>query len=187
MKSLILSIICMFWLSQARALEHYLGAGLNLNTYSDELPPQLSRDQGFTLAPTLGFKSLARWGNVAFRTGAFFEWKRVNLENRTAPGLNDIELRAYYVAIPINLQFELNPRFAVFGGITPRVLLTGTCRNCVNYNDDFSNLVNYYNAGVTYYFDNAFSLDLLVHQAQSDNVSNLRINAGQLILYWRFE
>src|SRR5690606_37976225 len=101
--------------------ETHIGGGLNIDTYQEDLPRNYDLKDDLRFAPTLGVKGLVFWGNVGLRSGFFFEWKKVDIEDRTAPpGEDDTRLTAYYVSVPLNLQFNLNDQWAIFGGLTPR-------------------------------------------------------------------
>lgn len=163
--------------------ESHLGLGANVDTYKDDLPSNFELEDDISLAPTLGYKGIILWGNVGLRTGAFFEWKKVKVEDK---GANDtIDLTAYYAAIPLNLQLNLNDKLAVFGGISPRILLSKTCEDCGNFDDDSNIFVNYVNAGVTYEFGNTFSMDFIFNHAQGENFEDLKINTAQVLFLWR--
>jgi hypothetical protein len=167
--------------SMALDYESHLGLGLNVDTYKDDLPANFKLKDDVTLAPTLGYKGIILWGNVGLRTGAFFEWKKVKV---SAPS-DSVDLTAYYVSIPVNLQFNVNDKIAVFGGISPRLLLSKTCKDCGSFDNDSNLLVNYLDAGFTYEFSNKFSMDFIFNHAQNENFENLKINTAQVLLLWR--
>lgn len=182
-----LMLFMAFISSPANALdyEHHLGLGLNIDTFKDDLPPNLDLRNDIALAPALGYKGVILWGNVGIRTGAFFEWKKVDVENSAAgPSDDDIDLTAYYAAIPINLQFNLNQAWSFFGGITPRVLLAKTCDNCGSFDDDSKYLTNYANGGISYKFGNTFSMDAIINHALGENFEDLKINTAQVLFFW---
>ena len=182
-----LLILFTFFVTNQKALaldyESHLGLGLNIDTYKDDLPSNFDLKDDLTFAPTLGYKGIILWGNVGLRTGAFFEWKKVEVKDKNAG--NTTDLTSYYASIPINLQFNLNDKIAIFGGISPRILLAKTCDDCGKFDDDSKYLVNYVNAGVTYEFNQDFSMDLIFNHAQADNFENLKINTAQALLNWR--
>ena len=164
--------------------ESHLGLGLNIDTYKDDLPSNFELKDDVTLAPTLGYKGVIRWGNVGLRSGAFFEWKKVKVEDKSG-AIDTIDLTAYYAAIPVNLQFNLNDKISIFGGITPRLLLSKTCEDCGTFDDDSNVFVNYLNAGFGYEFGNTFSMDVVFNHAQDENFEDLKINTAQVLLLWR--
>ncbi len=184
-KVLILLLSAVFITSKAQALnyESHLGLGLNVDTYKDDLPSNLELKDDLTLAPTVGYKGLILWGNVGLRTGAFFEWKKLSVEDKAAS--ETIDLTAYYASIPVNLQFNLNDKFALFGGISPRILLAKTCEDCGSFDDDSNYFVNYVNAGITYEFGPSFSMDFLFNHAQGENFEDLKINTAQVLFLWQ--
>lgn len=110
------------------------------------------------------------------------EWKKVEVENNAVPSSEDIELTAYYAAIPLNLQFNLNQKWSIFGGFTPRLLLAKTCDNCGSFDDDSKYLVNYGNAGISYAFGSTFSMDVGFNQAFNENFNDLKINSAQILM-----
>lgn len=172
--------------SSAYALDYesHLGIGLNVDTHKDDLPARFELKDDVTLAPTLGYKGIILWGNIGFRTGAFLEWKKVEIKDKSGTP-ETIELTAYYATVPLNLQFNINDKIAIFGGISPRFLISKTCENCGSFDDDSKLLINYFNAGVTYEFGNTFSMDFNINHAQSDNFEDLKINTAQILMLWR--
>lgn len=178
---LLLSFLVFSQTASALDYESHLGFGLNVDTYKDDLPANFKLKDDVTLAPTLGYKGIILWGNVGLRTGAFFEWKKVKVDGPT----DTIDLTAYYASIPINLQFNVNDKIAVFGGVSPRLLLSKTCKDCGSFDDDSNLFVNYLNAGFTYEFGNTFSMDFIFNHAQNDNFEKLKINTAQVLLLWR--
>lgn len=169
--------------SHALDYESHLGLGLNIDTYKDDLPPKYDLQENLTLAPTVGYKGIILWGNVGLRTGAFFEMKKVKVKEKTG-GQDMIDLTAYYASIPVNLQFNLNEKIAVFGGLSPRLLLSKTCEECGNFDDDSNVFLNYLNAGFTYEFGKTFSMDFIFNHAQDENFDDLKINTAQVLLLW---
>jgi len=187
MTSLLLFLFALITVSEkAMALDYesHLGLGLNVDTYKDDLPSNYDLEEDLTLAPTLGYKGIILWGNVGLRTGAFFEWKKVKVEDKSG-AVDEIDLTAYYASIPVNLQFNLNDKIAIFGGISPRILLAKTCEDCGRFDDDSKYFVNYVNAGFTYEFGNTFSMDFVFNHAQGDNFEDLKINTAQVLFLWR--
>jgi hypothetical protein len=184
MKHLILSLLS-FGLITSTALaldyENHLGFGLNIDTYKADLPSGQELNNDISFAPTIGLKSLALWGNVGFRTGAFLEWKSVDVD---IAGGEDVDLTAYYASIPLNLQFNLNEKWAIYGGLNPRVLLAKTCEQCGTFDDDSMVLVNYSNAGINYRFGERFNMDFIFNHALGDNFENLKINTAQVLFMW---
>lgn len=169
--------------ASALAYQSHLGLGLNIDTYKEDLPSSLELEDDISLAPTLGYKGILLWGNVGLRTGAFFEWKKVSVEEKTTSDTSD--LTAYYATVPLNLQFNLNDKLAIFGGISPRLLLSKTCEDCGTFDDDSKFFVNYVNAGVSYAFGSTFSMDFIFNHAQNENFENLKINTAQVLFLWR--
>jgi hypothetical protein len=182
--SLLFAFVFLTPKASALDYESHLGLGLNMDTYKDDLPSNLKLKDDLTLAPTLGYKGLILWGNVGLRTGAFIEWKKIKVEDKSGAG-ETIDLTAYYASIPINLQFNVNDKISVFGGISPRLLLSKTCEDCGTFDDDSKVFVNYLNAGFGYEFGNTFSMDFVFNHAQDDNFENLKINTAQVLFLWR--
>lgn len=177
---LTLSLSC-----SALAFEKYIGAGANIDTFKSDLPGgyELEDDMGFS--PTIGMKGLAFWGNIGFRTGLFLEWKDAQVENSAAPaGEQSIDLKSYYAVVPLNLQFNINEQWAVFGGLAPRVLLAKTCDDCGRFDDDANYFVNFSNAGVTYKFNDKFSMDVNFQHGLSETFDGLKVNTGQLLFFY---
>ncbi len=126
------------------------------------------------------------WDNFGFRTGAFAEWKKISLINKSAPaGQDEIELTAYYLAVPLNIQFNPMKELSVFGGLNPRLLLAKRCEQCGSYDNSVDYLVNYYNLGAAYEFTNDFSGEVSFQQAMGENFDDLGINTAQAMLYWK--
>lgn len=166
--------------------DNYGGAGLNINTYKEDLPNQYDLEDDLTLGATAGWKTIGRWGNLGFRTGAMFEYQRVSIDDT---GSNpNIDLKSFYVAVPLNLQFEVvDDAIAIFGGITPRVLLAKTCEDCGTFDNDGNFLTNYANGGITWKFADRWSADFIFNHALGDNFEDLKINTAQAILFYEFE
>lgn len=184
---LLMILLAFFSLGEkAMALDYesHLGLGLNVDTFKDDLPSNFELEDDVNLAPTLGYKGIILWGNIGLRTGAFFEWKKVKVEDKSG-AIDTIDLTAYYANIPVNLQFNLNDKIAIFGGISPRILLSKTCEDCGTFDDDSTYFVNYINGGVSYEFGNTFSMDLVFNHAQDDNFEDLKINTAQVLFFWR--
>jgi hypothetical protein len=184
MKYFILSLLSFGLISSpavALDYENHLGFGLNVDSYKSDLPAGQELNKDISFAPTIGLKSLAFWGNVGFRTGAFLEWKNLDVE---VDGSSDVDLTAYYAAIPLNLQFNLNEKWAIFGGLNPRILLAKTCEKCGSFDDDSEVFVNYSNAGISYRFGERFNMDLIFNHALDDNFENLKINTAQALFMW---
>jgi hypothetical protein len=170
----------------ALTFEKHLGLGLNIDTYKADLPGNQELKNDFSLRPTLGIQGIILLGNVGLRSGAFFEWKKVEVKDKSAPSSeNDIDLTAYYVAIPVNLQFNLNESWSIFGGVTPRILISKTCDQCGSFDNDSRTFVNYSNIGLSHKFSKAFSADVAFNQALQDNFKDLKINTLQLLLSWQ--
>jgi hypothetical protein len=170
----------------AMALEwsNSLSAGFHLDTYQSDLPQRYRNESNFNLAATAGLKTLALWGNIGFRTGAFLEFKRARATDRQAVPEANVEATAYYLAVPLNLQFNLNESLAVFGGYAPRLLLARRCERCGDF-DDSELLVNYANAGFTWRFNDRWSTDVSFHHALSDNFKNYKISSTQVLLNYQ--
>lgn len=165
-----------------------MSLGLNVDTYKSTLPNNLDLKEDYGLSPTIGYKYLNYWGNLALRTGLFFEWKYPQINNPSAPtGERLIKLRSYYVAIPINLQFKIHSKWEVFGGYNPRVLLAKTCEDCGNFDDEGKVLVGYWNAGFTYRMSPKWSADVGFHNAQTESYKDLKINTAQILLNYSFD
>lgn len=165
--------------------DSYGGIGVNLNTYKEDLPNQYELESNNTLGLTAGWKTIGHWGNLGFRTGAFFEYTRVSLDDKTG-GNPNIELKSYYAAIPLNLQFDILDSFWIFGGVTPRILLSKTCEDCGDFDDDGTTIVNSSNFGVTWEFSKNFSADFIVNHALQENYEKIKINTAQAILFYKF-
>jgi hypothetical protein len=182
----ILAIITALPLAHAIDVEKHLGLGVNFDTYQSDLPANYDLERNHAFAPALGFKAMSFWGNVGFRSGVFLEYKRAELENETAPaGQRDIDLTAYYAAIPLNLQFNLHDNWAIYGGIMPRFLMAKTCDNCGGFDDRSNFMVNYGNAGVTYNMNERFSVDVGFQHALNDNFDDLKINTAQVMFFYK--
>lgn len=165
--------------------EHYWGGGLNIDTYKEDFPANLDLEDDLTLAPTLGYKGVILWGNVGFRTGVFAEYKKINVENSAAPaGEQDYELTAYYATVPLNLQINLNPKWSIYGGFMPRVLLAKTCEQCGTFDDDSKILANYSNLGFGFKMSRNWSMDINFQQALDDNFEDVKINTAQVLLFY---
>lgn len=165
---------------------YYLGAGMNLDTFNDDLPNQYKLDGKFRFGPTAGLKATYMWENIGFRTGAFAEWKKISIVNKSAPaGRDEIDLTAYYIAVPLNLQFNPTKDLSIFGGLNPRLLLAKTCEDCGSYDNDVEYLVNYYNFGASYEFSKEFSAEVSFQQAMGENFEDLGINTAQAMIYWK--
>lgn len=166
--------------------DNYAGIGLNINTYKEDLPQQFDLEDDMTFGATAGWKAIGRWGNLGFRTGAFFEYQSVSVDDKAGANPN-LDLKSYYVAIPLNLQFNILDSLAIFGGVTPRLLLSKTCEDCGTFAEDDNFLTNYANAGVTWKFADRWSVDFLVNNALQDNFKDIQINTAQAILFYEFE
>jgi opacity protein-like surface antigen len=166
--------------------ENHLGLGINGDTFKSDLPAGQDVKNDYGLGLTLGLKSSVFWGNVGLRSGVFAEYKKVTIEDDfAAPGADDVDLTAYYASIPVNLQFNLNDRWSIFGGIIPRILLAKSCDSCGRFDDDSKILVNYTNLGIGYEMSEKFSVDVSFQQAQDDNFKDLKINTAQVLLLYR--
>jgi len=166
--------------------ENHLGLGINGDTFKSDLPAGQDVENDYGLGLTLGVKSSVFWGNVGLRSGVFAEYKKVTIEDDFAgAGRGDIDLTAYYAAIPVNLQFNVNDRWSIFGGIIPRILLAKSCDSCGRFDDDSKILVNYTNLGIGYEMSEKFSVDVSFQQAQDDNFEDLKINTAQVLFLYR--
>lgn len=165
--------------------DSYGGLGINLNTYKEDLPNQYELEDDQTLGLTAGWKTVGRWGNIGFRTGAFFEYARVSVDDKLGTNPN-IELKSYYAAIPLNLQFDVIDSLSIFGGLTPRILLAKTCEDCGEFDDDGTTFVNYTNFGVTWNFSRNWSADFVFNHAIQENYENIKINTAQALLFYKF-
>lgn len=166
--------------------ETHIGGGLNVDTYKEDLPGNFELRDDFGFAPTLGVKGTAFWGNVGFRSGLFFEWKKVDIEDRdAAPGEDDIRLTAYYLAVPLNLQFNINEKWAIFGGLTPRGLLAKRCEDCGRFDDDPEYFVNYSNGGISYKFNDKWSIDVNFQHGLGDNFKDLKSSTSQVLFLYQ--
>jgi hypothetical protein len=162
---------------------NYLGAGLNIDTYEEDLPGQLDIDDDYRFAPTIGWKHTTMWDNFGFRTGIFGEMKKLNIENN-APLGDDISLTAYYVAVPLNAQIEIND-FSIFGGFTPRILVSQSCDDCGSFEDDDEPVYNSYNFGAAWEFHKDFSAEVNFNRGTGDAYKDLGFNTAQAIFYWK--
>ncbi len=162
---------------------NYLGAGLNIDTYEEDLPNQLDIDEDFRLAPTIGWKHTVMWDNFGFRTGIFGEWKKLSIDNNSTG--DDVSLTAYYVAVPLNAQFDIMKEISIFGGITPRVLVSQSCDDCGGFEDDDEAIYNSYNFGVAWEFHNDFSVEVNFNRNIGEAYKDLGFNTAQAILYWK--
>lgn len=164
--------------------DQYGGLGLNINTYREDLPDRYNLEDNTTLGLTAGWKTVGRWGNIGFRTGAFFEYTRVSVDDRQGP---NAELKSYYAAIPLNLQLDIVDNvFSVFGGVTPRLLLAKSCRDCGSFDDDGEIFNNSWNAGITWEFNPRWSADFVFHHALTENYKDIKINTAQAVLFYKF-
>lgn len=183
--TLLLSCLMLSLPSMAIEYKNSIGLGFNLDTVKSDLPDTFRFKNEYSPAATIGWRAIALWGNVGIRTGAFFEFKNVQIKNESAPlNNNSIDLRGYYAAIPVNLLFQINNRWAFFGGITPRILLAKTCDHCGTFNEDEQIVVNNYNGGIAYMFNNKLGLDVVFHNGADEYFKNIKINTTQLLLHY---
>ena len=172
--------------AQAAKNDHYLGAGINLDTFNENLPARFELDDKFVLAPVLGWKSTFLWDNVGFRTGVFGEYKKVRLDDNLAvAGKGDVSITAYYLAAPLNLLFQATNRFSIFGGITPRLLVLKSCEDCESFDDSPTLLTNTYNIGGAFEVNSDVSVEVNFQQAIDESFDDLKINTAQALVYWK--
>lgn len=173
--------------ASAATTENSAVLGLNVDTVKEDLPGNLDLQDEISLAPTFGWRHVRRYGNFGIRTGILGEWKNLDVKDKSAAaGEDDIQLRAYYAAIPLNIQFFVNEKWAIFGGITPRLLLAKTCESCGSFNDDYNFFTNYTNAGITYMMGQKFGADVVFNHATSENFEDIKINTTQVLFHYRF-
>ena len=183
--SMLLSLTLFSLQGLALDYNNSIGIGAHLDTVKEDLPANFDLKNETSPAATIGWRAIALWGNIGIRTGAFLEFKDVDIKDRAAPaGEDDIELRAYYAAIPLNLHFKLNNDWAFFGGITPRVLLAKTCEDCGRFDEDEKIIVNYYSGGLAYMFNNKLGADLVFHNAASEAFKGIKINTAQVLFHY---
>jgi hypothetical protein len=185
-RTVIVAITVLFTLAAESATNHdnFLGVGANVDTYEEDLPARLDIEDDYRFAPTIGWKHTIMWDNFGFRTGIFAEWKKLAIEDKAA-GQDDIDLTAYYVAIPLNAQFSLMKALSIFGGITPRVLVSKSCADCGSFDDDEEMVYNSYNFGVAWAFSQKFSLEVNFNRGAGDAFKDLGFNTTQVLIYWK--
>lgn len=184
MKKIIAALALISSFNALAKWDGYGGIGVNLNTYKEDLSNQYELENDTTLGLTAGYKTIGRWGNIGFRTGAFFEYTRVSVDDTS--GNPNVELKSFYAAIPLNLQFDIIDEISIFGGLTPRILLAKTCEDCRQFDDDGATFVNYTNFGVTWNFARNWSADFVFNHSIQDNYEDIKINTAQAILFYEF-
>jgi hypothetical protein len=165
---------------------NFLGVGMNVDTYEEDLPSRYELNDDYRFAPTIGWKHTIMWDNIGFRTGVFGEWKKLSLENKTAPaGQSNVDLTAYYLAVPINAQFNIMNNWSVFGGITPRLLVSKSCKHCGSLDNDETLVYNSFNFGVAWAFHEDFSVEVNFNRGAGEAFRDIGFNTAQAIIYWK--
>lgn len=166
--------------------DNYLGAGLNIDTFTEELSDRFDLQEEMGLSPVIGWKSTFLWDNVGFRTGVYGEYKNISLDDDlAAPGKDDVSITAYYLSAPLNLLFKATDNFSFFGGVTPRLLVLKSCDNCKSYDDSPNMISSAYNIGGAYEFGNDVSLEVNFLQGISESFDDIKINTAQALVYWK--
>lgn len=185
MKSLLLLCALFLPLTTYAVVETHLGLGVNVDTYKTDLEDRFDLEEDYGWSPAVGFKTIFLWGNVGLRTGAIFEWKKFTVEDKGVGATDDVDVTGYYVGIPLDLQFNLNNKLSIYGGLAPRILLAKSCDHCGSFDDDSDIFINYANGGIAYMFGDTFSVDLSFNHSLQDNFENIEINTAQFMMFWK--
>lgn len=123
-----------------------------------------------------------------FRTGAIFNQRHV--EMKTGSGVDYAKVMFDYIDVPINVQYNVNDQFGVFGGLT----VAANVNDKVEYSElvtdrsdpDAEKLIPLFNAGVNLTFDDMIGFDFYYERGLGDISDGLKnFNTfGLNFLYW---
>jgi hypothetical protein len=123
-----------------------------------------------------------------FRTGALFTQRHLEIANGS--GIGDTKILFDYIDVPVNLQYNLNDKFGLFGGFTVGV----NVNDKVEYPEqlaskpdpDVEKMIPILNAGVSLTFDDMIGFDFYYERGLGEISNSLeKFNTfGLNFLYW---
>jgi hypothetical protein len=162
-----------------------LGAGFNLNLAPDNnVAPVL--DSEISVRPALGLKSMMRFHEKwSLRSAVIAQSKSARFRARSQGINGDLESKAIYASVPLNLQYRVNEDISVFGGYVADVHINDYCTRDGDYKScDFgraNSLVNVATIGTSVMGATSYQHGL------TEAFEGIKIHTLQVMAFYRLE
>lgn len=183
MKGLLL--VLSLFIAQTVYAEHTIavGGGLLIN-HIDTDGGSGEADEELSASLNVGAKSVYDLNeNLQFRTGLYLQERSAKYSVDVLGVDGDITANVISGSLPLNLQYKLNEKFAIFGGYTLDYNINDYCDadgdfdSCTIDDDEMKSTVHYVNFGASIWANDKIDIDVSYQRAITETYDDIKIHS----------
>jgi hypothetical protein len=128
---------------------------------------------------------------INLRSGLFFGEKTARFHYVLGADSGDISAQTVFLSLPLTLQLELSPKFAVFGGYVVDYNVNSYCKADGAFNScvldiPMEDLTHYGTLGAIYHSTEKMDLELSYQHAISETFEDIKVHSFQVLGAFKF-